>query len=993
MAERAGSGTSLRGMRERMVAAAHAIAEERRNQSSFSTHPSQSANIRSAFKPVIDGSVLKNDVKQRLAKERREETKRQQEATKETQLLEKERKSRIQYEKQMEEKQRKLKEQKEKDEQRRISAEEKRKQKLQEERERFKAVLCRTLERSNRVDHRQKRWSWEGSTAVNPETKTASKRSISTEKLEQDTSGLQKQMSVSSAGLQSSVAKKKIEKKRSSSLTRRSNKLQAPSETVQVEEKPTARQSYTSLRESNLITRLLVPTKASIARSKSAASLSVPGKDTSGTHSALIQYINMPLRSHSSDELKNTMALRKAAAAGPPQEKVEAPPDVSVEAAPHVKVEATPEATVEVAPEVSMDAAPKATVEAAPEVTVEAAPEVTVEAAPEATVEAASEATVEAAPEATVEVAPEGSVEAPCEAGVEALPESMVTSPEGSVDVSPEASVDPSSPEASVDPSSPEVSVDPSPEVSLDSSPEVSMDASPDVSMEASSEASVEASPKSSVGVSPEASLDTSPGASVKAFPKESVEVSSKASPKVGAEASSKVKVKDSPQKSEMDKQASNPATKKRPPSHIPCYKWPSSPASGWRPPSPISINRQMQKNRPPSPSPVMSKQSQSSLSYKVIPVQRSLLAQNALGSLGKKREGVPKAASSAEAVSPKQMVSEESSNKSTPGTMNAKEATKILAEKRRLAREQREREERIQKEREQSKPKDAAEKAAEVQREEFAKLEDGQQQKEMKEGSPDLEDQKVLLQKGDAKIKAQEEADKRKKEQERIMLQNLQERLERKKRIEEIMKRTRKTDSNTAKAAEPFVDNTYEEDEADDEDESESDDNSFDDLRPSAFINGMDSSTKLKTHFKNMKKNTPKLVFLDATSGQVRRETKTFFNGDMKNSRQKSAKDPLAQAKGTRSPTKRMTSRAANTRKASETCSTVGPSKSLDPEAQEWICDKIIDIRNEAESLMSSTPPDSRKYHLKGSMTFHQSPPLPLDDKKINSVPASSDM
>uniref|UniRef100_A0A8C7EJ64 MAP7 domain-containing protein 3 n=1 Tax=Neovison vison TaxID=452646 RepID=A0A8C7EJ64_NEOVI len=874
MAERAGSGTSLRGMRERMVAAAHAIAEERRNQSSFSTHPSQSANIRSAFKPVIDGSVLKNDVKQRLAKERREETKRQQEATKETQLLEKERKSRIQYEKQMEEKQRKLKEQKEKDEQRRISAEEKRKQKLQEERERFKAVLCRTLERSNRVDHRQKRWSWEGSTAVNPETKTASKRSISTEKLEQDTSGLQKQMSVSSAGLQSSVAKKKIEKKRSSSLTRRSNKLQAPSETVQVEEKPT------------------------------------------GTHSALIQYINMPLRSHSSDELKNTMALRKAAAAGPPQEKVEAPPDVSVEAAPHVKVEATPEATVEVAPEVSMDAAPKATVEAAPEVTVEAAPEVTVEAAPEATVEAASEATVEAAPEATVEVAPEGSVEAPCEAGVEALPESMVTSPEGSVDVSPEASVDPSSPEASVDPSSPEVSVDPSPEVSLDSSPEVSMDASPDVSMEASSEASVEASPKSSVGVSPEASLDTSPGASVKAFPKESVEVSSKASPKVGAEASSKVKVKDSPQKSEMDKQASNPATKKRPPSHIPCYKWPSSPASGWRPPSPISINRQMQKNRPPSPSPVMSKQSQSSLSYKVIPVQRSLLAQNALGSLGKKREGVPKAASSAEAVSPKQMVSEESSNKSTPGTMNAKEATKILAEKRRLAREQREREERIQKEREQSKPKDAAEKAAEVQREEFAKLEDGQQQKEMKEGSPDLEDQKVLLQKGDAKIKAQEEADKRKKEQERIMLQNLQERLERKKRIEEIMKRTRKTDSNTAKAAEPFVDNTYEEDEADDEDESESDDNSFDDLRPSAFINGMDSSTKLKTHFKNMKKNTPKLVFLDATSGQVRRETKTFFNGDMKNSRQKSAKDPLAQAKGTRSPTKRMTSRAANTRK-----------------------------------------------------------------------------
>ncbi|XP_006740622.2 MAP7 domain-containing protein 3 [Leptonychotes weddellii] len=790
-----------------LVAAAHAIAEERRSQSGFCPLPSQSANIRSAFKPVIDGSVLKSVVKQRLAKERREEKTRQQEANKETQLLEKERKSRIQYEKQMEEKQRKLKEQKEKDEQRRISAEEKRKQKLQEEREKFKAVLYRTSERSNRVDHRQKRWSWEGSTSMNPETKTANTRSVSTEKLEQETSGLHKQTSVSSAGLQNSVAKKKIEKKRSSSLNRRSNKLQTPGETVQVEEKPTARHPYTSLRENDLITRLLVPTKASIARSKSAVSLSVPGKDTPGTHSTLIQYINMPLRSRSSDELKNTTVLRKAAVAGPPQEKV---------------------------------------------------------------------------------------------------------------------------------------------------------DTAPHVSVEASSEASVEAAPKASVGLSPEATVEASPEASVKALPKESVGASPEASPKVGTETSSQVKVSDPPQKSELDKQASKPATKKRLVSHIPCYKWPSSSVSGRRPPSPVTVNRQMQKIRPPSPSPVMSKQSQSPLSYKIIPVHRSLLAQNALGTLGKKREGVPKTANSSEAVSQKQMVCE----------------GKLLYMCCVI-----------------SKTKGVAGKAVEGQQEEFLKLEDGQQQKEIKKGCPDPEDQKVLLQKGAAKIKAQEEAEKRKKEQERIMLQNLQERLERKKRIEEIMKRTRKTDSNASKAAEPFVDNTYEEDEADDEDESESDDDSFDDLRPSAFINGMDSSTKLKTHFKNMKKNTPKLVFLDATSGQVHRETKTFFNGDMKNFRQKSAKDPLAQAKGTRSSSKRMTSRAAKTRKASETCNTVGPSKSLYPEAQEWICDKIIDIRNEAESLMSSIPPDSRKYHLKGSMTFHQSPPLPLHNKKSKSVPAPSDL
>lgn len=191
------------------VAAAQAIAKERRNQSGSSSLPSQSSSTRSAFKPVIDGSVLKNDIKQKLAKERREEMRRQQDANKEIQLLEKERKAKIQYEKQMEEKQRKLREQKEKDEQRRISAEEKRKQKLQEEKERFKAVLCRTLERSNTVDQRQKRWSWEGSMTVTSESKTVKKRSVSAEKLEQETSGLHKQTTMSSAVLQNSVAKKK----------------------------------------------------------------------------------------------------------------------------------------------------------------------------------------------------------------------------------------------------------------------------------------------------------------------------------------------------------------------------------------------------------------------------------------------------------------------------------------------------------------------------------------------------------------------------------------------------------------------------------------------------------------------------------------------------------------------------------------------------------------------------------------------------------------
>ncbi|XP_073655460.1 MAP7 domain-containing protein 3 isoform X2 [Tursiops truncatus] len=878
-------------------AAANAIAEERRSQGSFSALPSQPSNIKSPFKPVIDGSVLKNDVKQRLAKERREEKKRQDDANKETQLLEKERKSKILYEKQMEEKQRKLREQKEKDEQRRISAEKKRNEKLQEERERFKAALHRTLERSSRIDY-QKRWSWEGSTTVNYQNKTANRHSVSTEKLEQGTSGLHKQ--VSSASPQNSITKKTTEKRRSSSLNRRCSKLH--SSTEQVEEK------------------------------------------TPGIHN-IFQYVNMPLLKHSSDELKSTIVPHKSTVVIPPQEKVDTPSKTSVETA--------PKASVEVPLEVSVEAPPKASLEVSPEASLEVSPEVS----------------VEAPPEASLEVSTEVSLEAPPEASAGTPPTSVETSPEASEDLFLEASVDPS------------------PQVSMDSSPEVSVDSSPEVSTEASSEASVEASPEATVEASPEESTEVPSEASMEAPPE--------ASPAVTMGMSSKVKMKDSSQKSGTDKQASNPITKKRlSPSQIPCYRWSSSPTSRWCPPSPISA-RQIQKNRPPSPSPATSKQStQFSFSCGVIPMQRTVFAQNALGTIGMRNEAISNTINSSETASQKDMICEESGNKSTPGPMNAEEATKILAEKRRLAREQKEKEEeRLQKEMEQRKMKDIAKKADEGQQEEFSEFGDGQPPKEIKkEGSQEQQDQRVELQKSDAKIKAQEEADKRKKEHERIMLQNLQERLERKKRIEEIMKRTRRPDSNTSKATETFSSDAYEEDEADDEDESESDSDSFDDMHPSAFINGTESSTKPKTHFKNVK-NTRKLVFLDETCSYIRKETKTLLNCDMKTFRQKRVKDPLNQTKSARSSTKRTANRAAKTGKA-ETSNTVGPSKSLHSEAQDWVCDKIIDITSKIEPPKSSIPPDSRKHHLKGPMTSCLSHQPPVDNKKTSkSVSALLDM
>ncbi|XP_074134563.1 MAP7 domain-containing protein 3 isoform X7 [Sminthopsis crassicaudata] len=166
-----GSGTSLRGMREQLVAAAQAVAEERRNQSGSTTIPVQPSHIKSSTKPVIDGSVLKSDERQRLARERREEREKQH-AFKETQLLEKEKKAKLQYEKQMEERQRKIKEQKQREQQRRAAVEEKRRQKLDEEKEHYEAMVNRTLERSNRLEQRQKRWSWGGSVTPDSDSKS-----------------------------------------------------------------------------------------------------------------------------------------------------------------------------------------------------------------------------------------------------------------------------------------------------------------------------------------------------------------------------------------------------------------------------------------------------------------------------------------------------------------------------------------------------------------------------------------------------------------------------------------------------------------------------------------------------------------------------------------------------------------------------------------------------------------------------------------------------
>ncbi|XP_043112580.1 ensconsin isoform X24 [Puntigrus tetrazona] len=196
--------TSLKGLRAQMAAVAQAQAEERRSQAGNSpTPPAPASTVKSQTRPVIDGAALRIDDKLRVAKERREEQEKQH-AARETQLLERERKARLQVEKQVEERQKKLEEQRRKEDQRRAAVEEKRKQKLEEEKEHYEAVMRRTLERSQRVEQRQKRWSWGG---LSDSDNKNDKRSSSTTNLKQTDSVISKRLSSSSATLLNSPDK------------------------------------------------------------------------------------------------------------------------------------------------------------------------------------------------------------------------------------------------------------------------------------------------------------------------------------------------------------------------------------------------------------------------------------------------------------------------------------------------------------------------------------------------------------------------------------------------------------------------------------------------------------------------------------------------------------------------------------------------------------------------------------------------------------------
>ncbi|XP_053362003.1 ensconsin isoform X2 [Clarias gariepinus] len=365
----------------RPAAAAQAQAEERRSQAGSSPASLTASAAKSHAKPVIDGATLRVDDKLRVAKERREEQEKQQ-AVRGSQILERERKAKLQVEKQIEEKQRKLEEQRRKEEQRRASVEEKRKQKQEEEKEHYEAVMRRTMERSNRMEQRQKRWSWSGlpdsdnkngqsdsgptsspvSIVISPASPVSKpsrshtpqdKRSSSTTNLKQPTdSAISKRLSSSSAALLNSPDKsakrrssslnrlpsnvprvskevhKQLQvertdpvlKKRSSSLSRVGNKTPPTGKPEKPAPIESAQRPLASPMDSSVLSRLLTPTQASLARSKSATALSAHGADETESHLCPRSVSSTPvppsprgpLRSRSTDRQKNTPSSTSA---------------------------------------------------------------------------------------------------------------------------------------------------------------------------------------------------------------------------------------------------------------------------------------------------------------------------------------------------------------------------------------------------------------------------------------------------------------------------------------------------------------------------------------------------------------------------------------------------------------------------------------------------------------------------------------------------------
>ncbi|XP_032696672.1 MAP7 domain-containing protein 2 isoform X11 [Lontra canadensis] len=228
----------------------------------------------------MDG-FLRSDERQRLAKERREEREKCL-AAREQQILEKQKRAKLQYEKQIEERWRKLEEQRQREDQKRAAVEEKRKQKLREEEERLEAMMRRSLERTQQLELKKK-CSWGASLANGPGGRDGESENTPPPPLGLAASALPLDPGTTATTAESTNACDKL----STSTMNLPKQTEPPmskrlsSSTVAISYSPDrAHRTNLSPMETFLVMRLLTPTQASLARSRSVLTLSEQASDS-----------------------------------------------------------------------------------------------------------------------------------------------------------------------------------------------------------------------------------------------------------------------------------------------------------------------------------------------------------------------------------------------------------------------------------------------------------------------------------------------------------------------------------------------------------------------------------------------------------------------------------------------------------------------------------------------------------------------------------------
>ncbi|KAM6323334.1 MAP7 domain-containing protein 3 [Podargus strigoides] len=476
-----------------------------------------------------------------------------------------------------------------------------------------------------------------------------------------------------------------------------------------------------------------------------------------------------------------------------------------------------------------------------------------------------------------------------------------------------------------------------------------------------------------------------------------------------------------SPDSTQKSEKASPGSGLRRPPSpSVSARRRSPSPASlVKRPPSPSSVR---QKTRPPSPS--VSKQRPPSPTpvSKPAPIQRPPLTPGVMNITKKKTEaeskpkdkspegtGQEQGASPAldkDAVAASTKTKDESGSKTVAGTTTAEEAAKILAEKRRLAREQREREdqERIQRQEEDRiRDEEVAKRATEekAQREEELRkqeeekrlaYEEQQRQAEEERIRREQEEQEKLAelqhQREEAEAKAQEEAERQRLERERIMQQNMQERLERKKRIEEIMKRTRKSDQNESKlqnegksAAEAI----------EGEDIEEEEELGLEKADQPGKLNGIDLPQEDKGEAEGCLEAAHSLISAESGEQDVSelKASEVFMNGGDLKSDEGSLL--VTELKDSSHPAKEMVVDDSVELGVNEAHHTIGLTQNLNGKSDSWTFKEFIDVGVHSKSTKLSSDSISAGNHnqnLNDAATVPSSPKLAFEeDGAVNSL------